>query len=45
MSTHPHARNTQQPSAMPIGKYAPFAAVPLPDRTWPERTTTVAPRW
>ncbi len=45
MSTHPHARNAQQPSAMPIGKYAPFAAVPLPDRTWPEKVTTVAPRW
>ncbi|MEI4272468.1 2-isopropylmalate synthase [Klenkia sp. LSe6-5] len=45
MSTHPHARNAQQPSAMPIGKYAPFAAVDLPDRTWPARTTTVAPRW
>jgi len=45
MSTHPHARNAQQPSAMPIGKYAPFAAIPLPDRTWPEKVTTVAPRW
>jgi 2-isopropylmalate synthase len=42
---HPHVRNPQQPSGMPIGKYAPFAPVALPDRTWPERTTTVAPRW
>ena len=42
---HPHARNPQRPSAMPIGKYAPFSPVPLPDRTWPEKTTTVAPRW
>ncbi|WP_138759523.1 2-isopropylmalate synthase [Modestobacter altitudinis] len=42
---HPHARNPQRPSAMPIGKYAPFTPVPLPDRTWPETTTTVAPRW
>ncbi len=45
MSTHPHARNTQLPSPMPIGKYPPFTAVPLPDRTWPAVTTTVAPRW
>jgi 2-isopropylmalate synthase len=43
--SHPHARNPQRASAMPIGKYAPFTPVPLPDRTWPERTTTVAPRW
>ena len=42
---HPHARHPQQPSPMPIGKYAPFTPVPLPDRTWPEKTTTVAPRW
>src|SRR3978361_344469 len=42
---HPHARNPQRPSAMPIGKYAPFPPVALPDRSWPERTTTVAPRW
>ncbi|QNG37320.1 2-isopropylmalate synthase [Geodermatophilaceae bacterium NBWT11] len=47
MSTdqHPHARNAQQPSAMPIGKYAPFTPVDVPDRTWPATTTTVAPRW
>lgn len=42
---HPHARHPQRPSGMPIGKYAPFTPVPLPDRTWPERVTTVAPRW
>ncbi|WP_081975276.1 2-isopropylmalate synthase [Modestobacter caceresii] len=42
---HPHARNPQRPSPMPIGKYAPFAPVALPDRTWPETTTTAAPRW
>ena len=23
----------------------PFTPVPLPDRTWPEKTTAVAPRW
>src|SRR3954454_17177735 len=42
---HPHARNPQRPSGMPIGKYAPFTPVALPDRTWPEKVTTVAPRW
>src|SRR3954465_15655215 len=42
---HPHARNAQRPSPMPIGKYAPFTPIALPDRTWPEKTTTVAPRW
>src|SRR6201746_917730 len=30
---------------MPIHRYAPFTPVELPDRTWPERVTTVAPRW
>jgi len=27
------------------GKYAPFAPVSLPDRTWPDRTITRAPTW
>ena len=36
---------TQQPSGMPCHRYAPFAAVDLPDRTWPNRTMTAAPRW
>src|SRR3954464_9342875 len=30
---------------MPIHRYAPFTPVALPDRTWPEKVTTVAPRW
>lgn len=42
---HPHARNPQRPSRMPIGKYASFTPIPLPDRTWPEKVTTAAPRW
>ncbi|MCW2700528.1 MAG: leuA, partial [Blastococcus sp.] len=46
MSTeHPHARTPQQPSGMPIHRYAPFAPVVLPDRTWPDKVTTAAPRW
>ena len=44
MSTdHPHVRNPQQPSRMPIHRYAPFPPIDLPDRTWPE-TVTTAPR-
>ena len=38
----------QQPSGMPIGKYVPFdqqIAVDLPDRTWPAKRMTQAPRW
>src|SRR3712207_4760963 len=30
---------------MPISRYAPFPPIPLPDRTWPEKVTTEAPRW
>src|SRR5665647_3383574 len=38
----------QQPSGMPVGKYLPFdrqISVELPDRTWPTRHMTHAPRW
>jgi 2-isopropylmalate synthase len=35
----------QQPSSMPVGRYTPFPAVDLPDRTWPGNTITTAPRW
>jgi 2-isopropylmalate synthase len=38
-------RIQQQPSPMPFGRYAPFKAVDLPDRTWPGKTITKAPRW
>ncbi|NYI06682.1 2-isopropylmalate synthase [Allostreptomyces psammosilenae] len=43
----PVTRDTvaQRPSGMPIGRYAPFRGVDLPDRTWPTRTITAAPRW
>src|SRR3954466_7939682 len=30
---------------MPIHRYAPFTPIELPDRTWPEKVTTAAPRW
>ena len=38
----------QQPSGMPFVKYRPFldvAAIDLPDRTWPDKRITAAPRW
>jgi len=30
---------------MPCHRYSPFQPVDLPDRTWPGRTITTAPRW
>ena len=41
MSIH----NRQQPSGLPCFRYSPFPAVDLPDRQWPSRTITQAPRW
>src|SRR5229473_190318 len=35
----------QQPSGMPCHRYAPFKPVELPDRTWPAKAITKAPRW
>jgi 2-isopropylmalate synthase len=35
----------QQPSGMPCYRYRPFPPVELPDRQWPTRTITSAPRW
>ena len=43
-----HDSNPQQPSGMPVHKYRPFAdqiRVELPDRTWPTKQITKAPRW
>ena len=40
--------NTQRPSGMPVHKYVPFheqIVVKLPDRTWPSKRITEAPRW
>ena len=37
--------NAQQPSPMPCHRYRPFPPVDLPDRQWPSRTITHAPRW
>lgn len=38
-------RTAQQPSAMPFRRYQPYRPVDLPDRTWPDRVITQAPRW
>src|SRR5215210_8095421 len=37
--------NTQRSSGMPIHRYRAFPPIDLPDRTWPTRTVTQAPRW
>ncbi|ARZ70221.1 2-isopropylmalate synthase [Streptomyces albireticuli] len=36
---------TQRPSGMPVHKYGQYEAVDIPDRTWPDRRVTAAPRW
>src|SRR6266851_3681321 len=37
--------NNQQPSGMPCRRYSKFKPVDLPDRTWPQKEITKAPRW
>ncbi|MFG2761051.1 2-isopropylmalate synthase [Streptomyces wuyuanensis] len=37
--------HTQKPSGMPVHKYGRYEAVDIPDRTWPEKRITKAPRW
>jgi 2-isopropylmalate synthase len=41
-------KNNQQPSVMPFQRYTPFHQqinIDLPDRTWPTKRITQAPRW
>jgi 2-isopropylmalate synthase len=38
-------RVQQTPGGMPCRRYAAFRPVDLPDRTWPGKTITTAPRW
>ncbi|MGA4955285.1 2-isopropylmalate synthase [Streptomyces lavendulocolor] len=40
-----NATHTQKPSGMPVHKYGRYEAVDIPDRTWPEKRITKAPRW
>jgi 2-isopropylmalate synthase len=35
----------QRKSGMPVQRYVPFAPIDLPDRTWPSKVITQAPRW
>src|SRR5215203_1832998 len=35
----------QQPSQMPYGRYRAYTPVDLPDRIWPTKRITSAPRW
>jgi 2-isopropylmalate synthase len=41
-------KNNQQPTSMPVHRYRPYHevfSVDLPDRTWPTKRITTAPRW
>ncbi|MDT4930798.1 MAG: 2-isopropylmalate synthase [Pseudonocardiales bacterium] len=40
-----HVSSPQRTSGMPCHRYRPFPAVDLPDRTWPTKSITSAPRW
>ncbi|QQC89210.1 2-isopropylmalate synthase [Streptomyces alfalfae] len=37
--------NFQRPTSMPVHKYGQYEQVAIPDRTWPDKRITVAPRW
>jgi 2-isopropylmalate synthase len=43
--TRPQSVPVQQPSPMPHRRYRAFPPIDLPDRTWPGRQITAAPRW
>lgn len=38
-------RNSQKPSGMRFDRYRAFTPIDLPDRTWPTKSMTSAPRW
>ena len=38
-------RNSQKPSPMAFHRYSAYNPVDLPDRTWPNKKITQAPRW
>jgi 2-isopropylmalate synthase len=44
-TTPQHGLPVQQPSPMPFQRYTPFVPIDLPDRTWPAKKITHAPRW
>lgn len=41
----PQPKPVQQPTGMPVHRYAPFVPVDVPDRTWPAQRIEKAPRW
>ena len=43
--TRVQRKPVQQPTPMPVHRYTPFVPVDLPDRTWPAKKITQAPRW
>ena len=51
MTTHPAPHTATQPkpiptpTSMPYARYHAFAPMNLPDRTWPDKQLTKAPRW
>ncbi|WGL51117.1 2-isopropylmalate synthase [Nocardioides sp. BP30] len=45
MTNLSNSRNFQKPSPMPFGRYTAFVPVDVPDRTWPTKKITKAPRW
>src|SRR5581483_7893155 len=45
MTNISNTTNQQKPSAMPYERYRAFVPVDLPDRTWPSKKITKAPRW
>jgi 2-isopropylmalate synthase len=45
MTNLSNTSNQQKPSGMPVERYRAFVPVDVPDRTWPSRKITHAPRW
>ncbi|GAA1105571.1 2-isopropylmalate synthase [Nocardioides dubius] len=45
MTNLSNTANNQAPSGMPHQRYTAFVPVDLPDRTWPAKKITHAPRW
>ncbi|PVG83459.1 2-isopropylmalate synthase [Nocardioides gansuensis] len=45
MTNISNTANQQRPSGMPFQRYTPFQPVDVPDRTWPTKKVTRAPRW
>jgi len=44
-SIHTHGLSGNAPGKMPFRKYRAFTPINLPDRQWPNRVITRAPRW